>query len=89
MLEATHGIPLWKNDDSYEYLDMPRVQHDEVVASYEEEQAKSNVFSKWASSHPFPMWEHVKGLLQWLEREGRGRKGAAKDLEDTYIRSKC
>ena len=67
---------------------MPLSQHDEITAKYTGEQAKRELVSTWLSSHPCPTWEHVTELLRHLEREGRGRKGAAEEVEETYLKSK-
>ena len=87
ILQSTRNIPLWTRDDSYNYLDMPRSLHDEITAKYNGEQAKRELFSTWLASHPCPTWEHVARLLRWLERFGRGRKGAAEEVEETYLKS--
>ena len=66
---------------------MPRTLHDEIAAKYNGEQAKRQLFSTWLARHPCPTWEHVAKLLRELEREGRGRKGAAEEVEETYLKS--
>ena len=87
ILQSTRNIPLWNRDDSYVYLDMPRSLHDEITAKYNGEQAKRELFFTWLASHPCPTWEHVAELLRQLESEGRGRKGAAEEVEETYLKS--
>ena len=66
---------------------MPRSQHDEIVAKFDEEKAKSEIVSTWLSGHPCPTWEHVLELLRLLEMYGRGRKGAADEVEERYLKS--
>ena len=66
---------------------MPRSQHNEIVAKFDAEKAKSEIVSTWLSGHPCPTWEHVLKLLRRLEDEGRGRKGAAKEVEERYLKS--
>ena len=87
ILRATHGIPLWGSEDSYYYLDMPESQHDEIAGRLDGEQAKLELFTTWLASHPCPTWEDVRNLLRWLERKGSGRKGAADEVEETYLKS--
>ena len=86
ILQSTRNIPLWNRHDSHECLDMPFNLHNEITAKYNGEQAKRKFFSKWLASHPCPAWEHVAELLRKLEREGRGRKGAAEEVEETYLK---
>ena len=87
VLQATAGTPLWKSDDSSIYLDMPESQHDEIVAKFDEEKAKSEIVSTWLSGHPCPTWEHVLRLLRRLETYGTGREGAADEVEERYLKS--
>ena len=87
ILQSTRNIPLWNRDDSYWYLEMPRSLHDEITAKYNGEQAKRELFFTWLASHPCPTWEHVAKLLRELKRWGRGRKGAAEEVEETYLKS--
>ena len=87
ILQSTRNIPLWKNGDSYWCLDMPFSLHDEITAKYNRKQAKRKLISMWLTSHPCPTWEHVAELLRRLEREGMGRKGAAEEVEETYLKS--
>ena len=91
ILQSARNIPLWNKGDSYIYLNMQRSVHDEITAKYNGEQAKSELVSTWLSNHPCPTWEHVTGLLRELERNGRGKKGAAEEVEETYLKSelKC
>ena len=87
ILQSTRNIPLWHRDYSYFSLDMPLSLHAEITAKYNGEQAKRELISKWVASHPCPTWEHVAKLLRQLERFGRGRKGAAEEVEETYLKS--
>ena len=87
ILQATHHIPLWGSRDSYSYLDMPESQHDEIASKCDGEQAKLELFTAWLASHPCPTWEHVRHLLRWLEGQGKGRAGAVKEVDDTYLKS--
>ena len=66
---------------------MPLSQHDEIVEKFDEEKAKSEIVSTWLSGHPCPTWEHVLELLRQLERGRRGRKGAADEVEERYLKS--
>ena len=66
---------------------MPSSLHNEITAKYNGEQAKRELFSAWLASHPCPTWEHVAELLRELESEGKGRKGAAEEVEETYLKS--
>ena len=66
---------------------MPFSLHDEITAKYNSEQVKHELFSTWLASHPCPTWKHVADLLRKLEREGRGRKGAVEEVEETYLKS--
>ena len=67
---------------------MPESLHNEIARKFDGEQAKRKLFTRWLAGHPCPTWDHVEGLLRWLEREGRGRKGAAEEVKETYIKSK-
>ena len=67
---------------------MPESQHEEIVAKFEGEEAKLQLFTTWLASHPCPTWDHVKELLRELEMDGLGREGAADEVEETYIKSK-
>ena len=66
---------------------MPPSLHDEIVAKFDEEKVKSEIVSTWLSGHPCPTWEDVLKLLRWLERYGSGRKGAADEVEERYLKS--
>ena len=87
ILQATHHIPLWESGDSYLCLDMPQSQHQEIASKFDGEQAKLELFKAWLAGHPFPTWEAVRNLLRWLEGRGRGRAGAAEEVEETYLKS--
>ena len=82
ILSATEGIPLWTSADSYLCLGMPLELHDEIAGSYDGEVAKNKLLTKWIASHPCPTWEKVVWLLRALEKQGRGRVGAAKEAEE-------
>ena len=66
---------------------MPESLHDEITRKFDGEQAKRELFRTWLAGHPCPTWDHVERLLRMLEREGRGRKGAAEEVKETYIKS--
>ena len=88
ILQVTANIPLWNRDDSYVALDFPDSQYDEIVSTHDGEKAKREIVTSWLNSHPCPSWEHVVKLLRWLERYGgRGRKGAAEEVEEKYLKS--
>ena len=87
ILSATNNIPMWTRDESYDYLDMPHKLHDEIAGRYDGERAKERLVVKWLDSHPCPSWEDVVRLLRWLEREDRGRVGAAEEAEEKYLKS--
>ena len=87
ILQVTANIPLWDRGDSYIALDFPESQHDEIVSTQDGEEAKREIVTSWLNSHPCPSWEDVVWLLRRLEREGRGRKGAAEEVEEKYLKS--
>ena len=87
ILQVTANIPLWDGDDSYNELDFPYSQHDEIVSTYDGEEAKCEIVTSWLNTHPCPSWEHVVGLLRELEDDGRGRRGAAEEVEEKYLKS--
>ena len=66
---------------------MPRSLHDEIARKFDGEQVKHKLFTTWLAGHPCPTWDHVKRLLRRLGREWRGRKGAAEEVNETYIKS--
>ena len=86
-MHAHRHITIWESKYS-NYLDIPESQHEEIVAKFDGEEAKLQLFTTWLASHPCPTWDHVKGLLSRLERNGIGREGAADEVEETYIKSK-
>ena len=91
LLHATRHIPLWRNRDSYYYLDMPESQHNEAVRRFDGEEAKQEFFTTWLASHPCPSWEQVRDLLRGDVGLGGvgGKKGerAAHEVEETYLKS--
>ena len=87
-MHAHRHITIWDSGDSYDWLDMPKSQHEEIVAKFDGEEAKLQLFTTWLASHPCPTWDHVKDLLRELESDGIGREGAADEVEETYIKSK-
>ena len=87
ILQSTRNIPLWDSEKSYGCLNMPHSLHDKITAKYNGEQAKRELFSTWLTSHPCPTWEHVARLLRWLESIGKGKKGAAEEVNETYLKS--
>ena len=54
---------------------------------YDGEKAKYELVSAWLAGHPCPSWDDVKYLLRRLERDGRGRKGAADEVKEKYLTS--
>ena len=66
---------------------MPASLHNEITREFDGEQAKQKLLTAWLAGHPCPTWDHVEGLLRRLESEGRGRKGAAEEVKETYIKS--
>ena len=86
ILQVTANIPLWNKYDS-STLDFPYSQHDEIVSTHYGEEAKREIVTSWLNSHPYPSWEHVVKLLRELERKGKGRKGAAEEVEEKYLKS--
>ena len=87
ILQATRNIPLWKSDDSCDWLNMPRSQHEEISSMYDGEKAKYELVSAWLAGHPCPSWDDVKSLLGSLEYDGRGRKGADDEVKEKYLTS--
>ena len=87
LLQVSRHIPLWESRDSYNWLDIPRSQHDEIASKFDGEQAKLELFKSWLAAHPCPTWEDMRALLRWLEEDGRGRAGAAEEVEETYLKS--
>ena len=87
LLKVTRDIPLWGREDSYWSLDLPRSLHDEIARKFDGEQAKCELFATWLAGHPCPTWDHVERLMRILEREGRGREGAAEEVKETYLES--
>ena len=66
---------------------MPDSLHNEIARKFHGEQAKRELFRTWLAGHPCPTWDRVEVLLGKLEREGRGRKGAAEEVKETYLKS--
>ena len=87
-MHAYRHITIWDSWYSYDCLDIPKSQHEEIVAKFDGEEAKLQLFTTWLTSHPCPTWDHVKDLLRRLKSEGIGREGAADEVEETYIKSK-
>ena len=87
ILQVTANIPLWDRDDSYVIFDFPESQHEKIVSTHDGEEAKREIVTSWLHGHPCPSWEHVVQLLRRLESDGRGRKGAAEEVEEKYLKS--
>ena len=87
-MHAHRHITIWESKYSYDYLDIPKSQHEEIVTKFDGEEAKLQLFTTWLASHPCPTWDHVNDLLWKLESDGIGREGAADEVEETYIKSK-
>ena len=92
LLHVTRHIPLWRSEDSYYHLHMPKSQHNEIVRRFDGEEAKQQLFTTWLASHPCPSWEQVKRLLRGGEWGGGGVGGvegwrAADEVEQTYLKS--
>lgn len=86
ILQAMHNVPLWGREDSYKALDMPQSQHDEIVESFDGEEAKEQLITTWLDGHPCPAWEYIRDLL----RDGVGGEvgeRAAEVVEKTYLKS--
>ena len=66
---------------------MPHSQHGDIASRFDGEQAKLELFQAWLAGHPCPTWEDVRFLLRELKRYGRGRAGAAEEVEETYLKS--
>ena len=86
LLHATRHIPLWWSGHSYNGLDMPGSQHDEIVSKFDGEEAKQQLFTTWLASHPCPSWEDVKDLLKHEVGGEKGRR-AADEVKETYLKS--
>ena len=86
ILQSTRNIPLWNRNDSYHFLNMPFSLHNGITTKYSGEQAKRELVSTWLASYPYPTWEHVADLLKSLENRGKGMKGAAEKVEETYLK---
>ena len=84
-MHAHRHITIWDSEYSYHYLDIPKSQHEEIVAKFDGEEVKLQLFTTWLTSHPCPTWDHVRNLLSELESY---REGAADEVEETYIKSK-
>ena len=54
---------------------------------YDGEKAKYELVSMWLVGHPCPSWDDVESLLGMLERDGRGRNGAADEVKEKYLTS--
>ena len=87
LLKVTRDIPLWGSEDSYFCLEMPKSLHDEIARKFGGEQAKRELFMIWLAGHPCPTWDNVERLMRRLETVGRGRKGAAEEVKETYLKS--
>ena len=91
LLHATCHISLWESEDSYNYLHVPKSQHNDIVGKFDGEEAKQQLFTTWLASHPCPSWEQVRNLLRgdrWRGGVG-GEEGerAAHEVEETYLKS--
>ena len=87
LLRATRGIPLWRSEDSLEWLNMPCSLHEEIKKTFDGEEGKRVLFTKWLAGHPCPTWDKVERLLRLLESGGRGREGASHEVKETYLKS--
>ena len=66
---------------------MAQQVHKEITNGCCEEEGKIRLIRSWIINHPWPSWGHVVRLLRELEREGRGRAGAADEVEEKFVRS--
>jgi hypothetical protein len=86
ILQVTRHVPLWRSEDSYDYLDMPESQHDEIVGKFDDdEEAKRELITTWLAGHPCPTWEHVRDLLKYGVGGEEGER-AAREVEETYLK---
>ena len=88
VFSTTANIPLWSSEDSNDCLDMPEEVHEEIVRRYDGDKGKKELIATWLAGHPCPSWYNVVDLLRVLEDEERGRVGAVKEAEETYLKSK-
>ena len=85
LLHATRHIRLWGSGYSYDYLDMPESQHEEIIRRFHGAKVKKQLFTTWLASHPCPSWEHVKYLMKDGFGGWKGRR-AADEVEETYLK---
>lgn len=86
VMTATQNVEM---SESGSYLDMP---HDVYRAIIEKngtgQRGREAVFSEFLSHHPYPTWERVIHLLQYLERKKKARAGLADEVKEKYLTSK-
>ena len=66
---------------------MPESQHKEIVKKFSnKEEAKQELITTWLAGHPYPSWEHVRGLLRNGVTGEEGER-AAREVKERYIKS--
>ena len=90
MLLATDGVqmPGRAGYRDGQCLDMPYSTYSGLVSKYGTgKEGRRQIFSEFLSHHPYPRWELVVELLEWLEREGEARAGLAQEVKEKYLTS--
>ena len=83
VLAELQKVQLWGRDESYNYLDMPRSTHDDLIRRHGDgAQGKSALVNEYLSQHPYPRWGQIVELLEGMESEGK-----AQEVKDKYMTS--
>ena len=70
------------------YLEVPDATYNELVSKYGTgKEGRRQIFSEFLSHHPYPRWELVVELLEWLERKKKARAGLAQEVKEKYLTS--
>ena len=88
MLLETDGVQMPGRGYHKQYLDMPVATYNELVSKYGTgKEGRRQIFSEFLSHHPYPRWELVVKLLEWLEWDGKARAGLAQEVKEKYLTS--
>ena len=88
VLAELQEVQLWGRYESWNYLDMPRDTHDDLIRRHgDEAPGKSALVNEYLSQHPYPRWGQIVELLEERDKNGKTRAGLAQEVKDKYMTS--
>ena len=74
--------------ESRDNLNMPPNTHDDLIRRHGDgAPGKSALVNEYLSQHPYPRWDQIVRLLEWMDRKGKARAGLAQEVKDKYMTS--